>query len=435
MSRRAPLAVLVLVLGSLSVLPAPAASAATVQQLQWCSQQVAAPCILELTNTPGAGPTLTYTEADSTTYFVDASMTTYGESAGQRLLRASIKGPLNGGTYEPIGIGSGRWSVKIRVGDFMAGSVRSASRDTGVVRDTSSPATRTVTLSGRPVVFTSGCTYNIFTFQWTCANLPPASPNGSEYPLLDFDVSDNLDPSYSAAERAGYDGFLFSTNAGNYTFPPDFATNKATGTLRITVHLGMFRTYRDATTPITYLGKSWIPWAMLRNRLGMDDPASLPESSISADVQGSTGGTYALAQNPGATRVELAWDGVRRSDATDARGGSFARAGTNGTGALVVRMTKVRPLAPGSIDARRLKPRRGKVVWGEAASRGFRVRGYDVTCVGVNRPKDVRKAAVGALARAKVFTGLVRGRAYDCRVRARSAIGPGPWATDRMPAR
>ena len=82
----------------------------------------------------------------------------------------------------------------------------------------------------------------------------------------------------------------------------------------------------------------------------------------------------------------------------------------------------ITPTRPTQVSATRTGPGRGFVDFEPSSPRGAKVTGYAGRCVS---GRHVVTASADNIVR---FTGLKADKGYDCKVRAKSKVGPGPWS-------
>lgn len=93
---------------------------------------------------------------------------------------------------------------------------------------------------------------------------------------------------------------------------------------------------------------------------------------------------------------------------------------------LRVRTGTVVPTRPTNVRAARVTTKAARIGYGLAKPRGAKVTGYQVRCVSPGG-SVVKARRTGNDSPLRV-TGLKRGVRYDCRARATSKVGPGPWS-------
>jgi hypothetical protein len=174
--------------------------------------------------------------------------------------------------------------------------------------------------------------------------------------------------------------------------------------------------YDDSGALTTFVGQARfrLPYSFLRDDFGIPDPDTLTPSSLTGSVRkpdGSTApGTFSVMQDPGGGAVYVSVSGV-----------------TFTVKQLRVKAGKIVPTKPTQVSATRTAARRGFVDFEPSKARGARPTGYAGRCVS---GQHVVTASNDNIVR---FTGLKAGKAYDCKVRAKSEVGPGPWSdTVRM---
>jgi hypothetical protein len=152
---------------------------------------------------------------------------------------------------------------------------------------------------------------------------------------------------------------------------------------------------------------SWhavLPNALLVD-MGINDPATLTPAGISASV-----GTGSVTVTPGPTSTEIAITGITFS----------ARK-------VHIKRGSITPSAPTGLSTRRASATVGYLSFRAARPRGSFVRSYQGRCRAAHRT-----TRYGTNSRSPVkVTSLIRGVSYFCQVRAKAAVGYGPWSIGR----
>ena len=243
---------------------------------------------------------------------------------------------------------------------------------------------------------------------------PPTTDNVIEAQLYGW-ISDASFWGTTESERDQLAGLWSFTNTDYTTVQPDIEVT-STGTATMTIRMDNVHAYPDGTL-FRGFQKLRLPNRMLREVYGIPDPATMTPGSLTSTVSGGVGAISTWQEGGG---------GAMRVDVTDV---TFSQR------RLVVRRGTIVPTRPTDVRAIRTTLHRGRVAFDESRPRGARVTGYRVRCVTLNRDAVVI-ATKTRPSSPVVVTGLAARRAYDCRVRALSKAGPGPWSrVTRMRAR
>jgi hypothetical protein len=221
-------------------------------------------------------------------------------------------------------------------------------------------------------------------------NLAYISDPDDEAAMLGFDLASNIDWVSSPLEL-------------------DYVTNS------IFLRVSNAHFEADGSTVFQGSAEFKLPFPMLRRLYHVDDPASLTAAAFTVTGAGGAA-TTTVVVDPGGETVHVDIDGI-----------TFSKKRLTITG-------NTRPTKPLNVTAERLSPRRGKIRFDPAISRGSKVRAYKAYCT--------HKSGAGTFFASEtgdgsplLLTGLVPGRGYDCTVRARSRAGWSRAAQVRMPAR
>jgi hypothetical protein len=150
---------------------------------------------------------------------------------------------------------------------------------------------------------------------------------------------------------------------------------------------------------------SWhavLPNAVLVD-MGINDPSTLTSAGISARV-----GTGTVTVSPGPTSTEIAITGITFSPRT-----------------VHIKRGTITPNAPTGLKTRRASATVAYLAFRAARPRGSYVRSYEGRCSAAHHT-----TRFGTNARSPV-TSLTRGVSYVCQVRAKAAVGYGPWSRGR----
>lgn len=229
----------------------------------------------------------------------------------------------------------------------------------------------------------------------TAPTLDPAQLNGQ---------IDNLGYIVDPADRAAMRGFDLASNTDWVSTPLrlDYATNS------IVLDVANSHFEPDGTTVFQGATEFRIPKAMLRRLYHVDDPPTLTASAFSVTT-GSGPATTVVDINP--TSVHVAISGL-----------TFSKRRLRIHG-------ETRPLRPRNLRAVRIAAHRAVLRFNSSRRRGSLVRGYIASC-----RSGTRIRAKGQSFRPPIrVNGLIPGRSYTCRVRARSRAGLGLVARAVIP--
>jgi hypothetical protein len=139
--------------------------------------------------------------------------------------------------------------------------------------------------------------------------------------------------------------------------------------------------------------------------MGINDPSTLTSAGISASV-----GTGTVTVTPGPTSTEIAITGITFSPRM-----------------VRIKRGTITPNAPTGLRTRRASATVAYLTFRAARPRGSHVRSYEGRCRAAHRTTHY-----GTSSRSPVkVTSLVRGVSYVCQVRAKAAVGYGPWSRGR----
>ncbi|HET7016905.1 MAG TPA: fibronectin type III domain-containing protein [Streptosporangiaceae bacterium] len=200
------------------------------------------------------------------------------------------------------------------------------------------------------------------------------------------------------AQWDDFSGLNQWTNTEETEIPPEITGSPFT----ITEEIGnshelngvVFQGFWDAVLPNAFLVD-----------MGINDPSTLTSAGISASV-----GTGTVTVTPGPTSTEIAITGITFSHRV-----------------VHIKRGTITPRAPTALSTRRTSAKVGKLSFHAARPRGSFVRSYQGRC----RARH-RTTRFGTATRSPVKVGsLVGGVSYVCQVRAKSAVGYGPWSNGR----
>ena len=373
-----------LVGSSAQATPAPARP--NVDASEWCGNQ-APPCVVSATRNGTA-----ITETDPT-YAVSASGSRQPD--GEFLTQWGINDVLTPveGMYGSLAPGDAGvpFSITVDVGkndprvvdEYAAGVTVTDSFNSRV-------GTWDVTVSGTAVE--QGVNADCDATAWTC-------PTNETATIVDFagEIGDWQQWS-DAAQWNDFTGLDQWTNAELSEIPPQISGTPFT----ITEDLGNSHELNGQVFEGFWYGV--LPNAFLVD-MGINDPATLTSAGISAGV-----GTGTVTVTPGPTSTEIAITGITFSP-------------------RIVRIKRgsITPYAPTKLSTRRASATVAYVSFRAARARGSYVRSYEARCTA---PHRVTRYGTGAKSALKV-TSLTRGVSYTCQVRAKAAVGYGPWSAGK----
>jgi len=293
------------------------------------------------------------------------------------------------------------WSITFDTGTLNPRYTEAYSGVPETTRTNDGDGTFKITYRAKPVVTTTGCDED--------GGWPPSctSTATSWTTQLSGEVHDKSDfgNGYDRSQNADDVSGVFLETAGD-------------GSPLLTSDMANSHQYDDSGTLRTFIGQARfrLPYAFLRDDFGIPNPETLTPGSLTGVVKrpdGSTApGSFSVMQDPSGGAIYV-----------DASGITFS------VKQLRVRTGTIVPTKPTQVSATRTRPGRGFVDFEPSTPRGANVTGYAGKCVVVGGSHTVTATSDNIVR----FTGLRTGKAYDCKVRARSKAGAGPWsATVRM---
>lgn len=198
-------------------------------------------------------------------------------------------------------------------------------------------------------------------------------------------------------------GLELFTNVHVVSTPPQFSV-ASDGTTAMSVLLQNSHEYSDGTL-FEGFAHYRVPHRLLREGFGIPDPGTMTGSSLVTTVSGTTA-TANFSQDGDAVTVGV-------DDITFSKRRLRVETGT------------ITPTTPKDVRATRLTGRTARVAFDASRARGARVRGYTAQC---QRPSGADREAVNVAESPARVRGLTPGLAYECRVRARSEVGPSRWS-------
>ena len=381
--------------GSVVLAQQPARAAAS----SWCSDGAAAPCIASVTRNGAA-----ITSADT-----EYSLSLLSGIPGDYLWDVSANLPT-------VLTGSEVWKLTFDMGSVIPRVGSARAHDASYTRS-SSAGDWTMTFSGSPVFMTGVCGGSSTSCPVT------ATQEGIQ---LSGDISDYRQWT-DASQRDAFFGLDLFSNVDFVVLPPVIDW----GTGRMSLELGNSRYLKDGTTLFKGDAEFRLPFAMLNQVFGVDDPASLTPASLDASLSGTApGGVSTAVDTPGKAFV-IDVTNARFQEAGPAAVGSAARA-KHHTRTRLLRTTAgvLTPGRPSQVHATRLAAHRGRLAWHASRSHGSRVRAYVLRCTSAAATVNARVHVArhsAATVRGRI-SGLRAHTPYVCRVRATSRAGLGPWS-------
>lgn len=252
-----------------------------------------------------------------------------------------------------------------------------------------------IQITGNPVRWAHGCDFEE-DWPWPCPETATGEEIafGADIAMLD-DRTETTIGMY-AGTNAAFNGIFFDEQ-------PD-------GTRALTTELVAPHFHIDGTTVIQGSVRYRLSYRQMRLDMGIPNPETLVPGSLSGTVNGGFGGGgFTTWHDP---------DG----------GGFFIQASgfTFSLKRIKVAAARISPTKPTITRTLRVASSRARVVHTFSKARGAKVTGYLARCanagghrVQATGPADSTRIAV---------TGLQRGKAYNCRVAARSKVGPSAWS-------
>ena len=226
---------------------------------------------------------------------------------------------------------------------------------------------------------------------------------GDTIEAMAYGTVDNASWWGEPAIRDQVKGLELFTNVHVVSTPPEFSV-ASDGTTAMTVLLQNSHEYSDGTL-FQGFADYRVPHRLLREAFGIPDPGTMTGSSLVTTVSGTTA-PAAFGQDGDAVTVGI--DPI-----------TFSKRRVR------VETGTITPTRPTAVHATRVSEGAARVAFDASAPRGARVRGYTAQC---QRPGGADRETDSAAASPVRVAGLEAGRAYECRVRARSAAGPSTWS-------
>ena len=359
---------------------------------EWCDHHVP-PCIVSASRDNGVSM-VPITETDPT-YVVSAAGSEVGD--GEFLTQWQISDGLIHGTYATLAPGDvgKQFSITVNVGAHPPRAVDGYADGVSVTKAYDVGAnTWDVTFSGTAVE--QGVNANCDPIAFTC-------PFNDLHPIVVFfGEAGDFQQWPDSAQWNDFNGLEQWTNVEESDIPPQITGNPLT----ITEQLGNSHELNGQV--FQGFWKAVLPNAFLVD-MGINDPSTLTPAGISASV-----GTGTVTVTPGPTSTEIAITGITFSPRT-----------------VHIKRGTITPRAPTGLSTRRASARVAYLSFRAARPRGSYVRSYQGRC---RAPHRITRYGTARRSPVKISL-LARGVSYVCQVRAKSAVGYGPWSLGRKLAR
>jgi hypothetical protein len=388
MKRTTLLAATLMTLAGLTVPAGTSAQAAparpAVFPAEWCTHH-APPCVVSATRNGAA-----ITETDMT-YVV--SVAGSAQSNGDFLSLWSIADAQIHGTYAtlaPTDVGI-PFSITVDVGKHQPRVTAEYADDVSVTDTFDSQAgTWDVTVSGTAVE--QGVNADCDAINWTCPFNETNTIVAFQGEIHDWQWWPDQ------AQWNDFNGLNQWTSAELTEIPPQITGSPFT----ISEQIGNSHELNGVV--FDGFWKAVLPNAFLVD-MGINDPSTLTSAGISASV-----GTGTVTVTPGPTSTEISITGI-----------TFSR--------RIVRIKRgsITPTAPTRLSTRRASATVGYLAFRAARPRGSYIRSYEGRCRATHRT-----TRYGTARRSPVkVSSLHRRVSYWCQVRAKAAVGYGPWSRGR----
>lgn len=270
---------------------------------------------------------------------------------------------------------------------------------------TTNPVVRTrqvdgwyVTLTLKPVRHLASC---IDLGTLTC---PHTAAPGDDHVVLYGDVNDASWWGDTEADHDQLMGLNSFTNVDSTYEQPDIQIDPVSGAATMTIRMG--NAHEDAAhNPFLGFQKIRLPNQMLRDVYGIPAPETMTPDSLASAVSGGVGTIHTYQE---------AGDDAMHVDVSDV---------TFSIHRLKVLRGTITPTRPTNVVGTRTGVHRARLAFGASSPRGARVTGYGTRCT-ASGSKVVASASHSPI----VVTGLKKGIAYTCAVRAKSKAGPSRWS-------
>ena len=353
---------------------------------EWCGNQ-APPCVMSASRNG-----VPITESDPT-YAVSASGSLLSD--GEFLTQWGISDALIGGSYATLAPGDVGvpFSITVNVGQHQPRVVDEYSGDVSVTKAFDNVAgTWDVTVSGTAVEQGVNDDCNTSVWPWTCPFNETKTIVAFQGEIGDWQQWD------APAQWNDFNGLNQWTNVEVTEIPPQISGNPLT----ITEDLGNSHELNGVVFQGFWYGV--LPNALLVD-MGINDPSTLTPAGISASA-----GPGTVTVTPGPTSTEIAITGITFSPRM-----------------VHIKRGTITPYAPTGLSTRRASARVAYLTFRAARPRGSYVRSYQGRC---RAPHRTTRYGKNSRSPVKVIS-LARRVSYVCQVRAKAAVGYGPWSRGR----
>lgn len=364
-----------------------AAAPSSAAPSKWCSENGDSPPCVQSAKRDGGPP---ITDSTDPNWGVDFLVVSPGHVMATVFNKAAGSEDLGSAEL------SHQWAVTIHVGTTVPRLVFATGDNVTV--DRGAGPDYHVTVTGTPVTETQGCDQS--SWPWSC----PDPPTDQFDAIFSAEITDYHEWQ-DVVQRNSMYGMNYWTNADAKDVPPQFGPDPGTGLNRIVLELANSHHYQDGTTVFTGFAHLRIPNSFLTTVYGIDNPATLTSAGIVPSGAGPSA-SVSIAEGDGNTALFVDITGMTFS----------ARRVTLNRGLI----TPTRPTSP---RATRTATHRGRLSFTPSKPRGSRITGYRARCVSGSSAVSAVRASPPI-----VVTGLLKDRAYQCRIRARSKAGLGAWS-------
>jgi hypothetical protein len=353
------------------------ATAATPQDFveRYCPQPGSAPCLISATlngvNVPAGGPDF------------HVEMTGKLASGGDKYFQWQIH-QVGSTEMSPSDV----WVLHFDLGTMDPDYTEAFAGKPDVDRGTNK-----LTYTANPILKTTGCNENA-AWPWPCSDKAT-----SQQMELNGEVWDK-----STSEFVGFDRSQSAQGVNGI-----FLETAADGSQYLSSEMVNSHFLTDGTTVFKGQVRFRLPYQMLHDSFNVPDPSTMVASSLVGTVNGKPA-SFDFMQDPDGGGMIVDLTGLTFSKKT-----------------IVVRRGTIRPTRPTITLTKRVSAGKGKVTFTRSRPRGAKVHGYTARCVSGGQVVVVQGSypTIGV-------TGLRRGHAYACRVRAKSKAGPSRWSAKKV---
>jgi hypothetical protein len=380
--------------GTLAAVTIPT-SPASADPGDWCSAPSAAPCIESVTR--DGVPVLPTDPA----WQVDLGSFDPGHD-----LTWNLK--WNGAYELPSSELGHHWTVVVDTGTVIPRVVYGNGRHGDVVRTDDGDGTYHISLSAETTQVPEGCAAS--PYPWPCPTQATQEPVRFGGQVTDW--SNWTDP----VQRAAFYGVDFWTDIEVNSFPPGVVYHDDTGVAEMRLDFAAPHFLSDGTTVFHGHFETVLPNDFLHENFFIPSPGTM------------TPGSLAVAGSGPVSITSITKDSATDPMRIDVSDMTFT------VRKLRVKTGVIVPTRPRGLTAKRVSAHKARLAYELARPRGARITGYAARCVSPEGDKQAAKLS-GNESPLKA-TELREGVRYDCRVRALSKAGPGPWSAEvKVPRR